>query len=110
MERVHTSKLSKKTTLKREPNVCEIIRFILGEEFIKGALVQIKGYEEIDSSWKVEGNWYKCFGDGRIGICKGDLVWKQVDKLAIEKDRIYKMSKRYDYKKEQPIVTIWRVY
>lgn len=103
------SKRTEKKEPKKEPDACSIIRFILGEEFIKGALIQVKGYEEIDHTWKVEENWAKTFKNRMASVCKGDLVWQQINKLAETKDREYKMTKRLNTKKE-PVVTIWRVY
>ena len=105
---VYTSNKTVKKIPKKEPDACSIIKLLLCDGFEKGALIQIRGYEEIDDGWKVEENWVRTFKNRKVSICKGDLVWQQVSKLAEMKDKEFKMTKRIV--KGIPVVTIWRVY
>jgi hypothetical protein len=105
---VYTSNKTVKKEPKKEPDACSIIKLLLGDGFEKGALIKIRGYEEINDGWRVEDNWVRRFKHRSVAICKGDLVWQQVKKLAEMKDKEFKMTKIKV--KGIPVVTIWRVY
>ena len=101
-------KTIKNPSPKKSESLTGIIRRVLGEPFQKGGIIKVTGYETIDRSWTVEGDDTRIFREHEIGVCKGDIVWQQVNKLMGEKDRIYKMEKTWIG--QLPVVTIWRVY
>ena len=93
---------------KPEEGAISLIRYILSDKFVVGKIIKVRGYERIDKSWTVEGRQALLFRENEMGICRGDLVWYQIEKLMADSGKMFKASRSYHG--YNAIMTIWRVY
>ena len=103
-----TNYIKRKNKMRGDLDAVQLIRGLLSEEFIKGSIIKIVGYEHIDRTWVVEGRDTRMFREREVGVDKGRLVWEKLCELMATKEREYKMIK--SWRGDLPVTTIWRVY